>query len=109
MANMRLNGGRNGKEVVAINNVCGHLAFPALSRFDSLPKSAMTGHSLEVAYGLPFMERETRIILCEGFLVFRLEHEQIPLVAIVQVVSPATSVEREFGFDSRMKSISHIL
>ena len=109
MTNMCLNGGWNREQVIAIDNVGSHFALPAFARFDALPKPAVTCDALKVAYKSVRVEGTTGIILCKGLLVFWLEHEQVPLVAVVQVIRPATSVERKFGLDSCMKTISYVL
>ena len=109
MTDVCLHGRWNGKQVIAIDDVRGYFSLPAFSRLDTFPESAVTCNALKVSYRSVLAEKGTRIILCERFLVFRLEYEQIPLGTVVQVVRPTASVEGELRLDSSMKPISHVL
>lgn len=51
----------------------------------------------------------TGIVLGEGFFILWLEHKEVPLVRIVQEVGAATSVEGQFGFNSRDKGVAYFV
>lgn len=52
---------------------------------------------------------KTRIVLGEGLLVLGLEHEEVPLVRIIQEVGAATPVQRQLGFNSRDEGVAHFV